>query len=78
MRDIDNFNSLEERACALTGQLEEGTYKSQKTVAQQAAAQQAASADGTLESKSLPEKCKLCRTGKREIFCEVCILDDYL
>jgi len=33
---------------------------------------------GTSKRKPLPEKCKLCRTGKREIYCEVCILDDYV
>jgi hypothetical protein len=42
------------------------------------AAQQTASADRTSKREPLPEKCKLCRSGKERINCEVCILDYYV
>jgi len=76
MRDIDDFNRLEERAWQLTGQLEEGTYKSQQAVngidekSEQAANQ-------PLKKKPMPMRCRLCMSGVLKVNCLVCDVMEY-
>jgi len=81
MRDIDDFNRLEERAWQLTGQLEEGTYKSQKPKdgidekSEQTAAQQAT--NQPLKKKPMPMRCRLCLSGVLKVNCLVCDIMEY-
>jgi hypothetical protein len=80
MRDLDDFNSLEERAWRLTAELEENAQKSGQTI--NGIDEQSEKTETDIKKLSMPfmampPRCRLCVTGVQKVNCLVCNVMDY-
>jgi len=80
MRDLDDFNKLEERAWRLNAELEEKAQKSGQAIdgsAINGIDEQSEKTETDLKKMSMPLMCQLCVTGVLKVNCLVCNVMDY-
>ena len=75
MKDLDDFNKLEERAWELTGQLEERAQKSGQAI--NGIDERSEKTETNIKKMSMPPRCRLCVTGVQKVNCLVCNAMDY-